>query len=219
MPNKLKDEEFISELKRAAAKGHELALHGVDHFKNEFGVLYPIPLSLLPIPTFKKQRQRLEKGVKTMVEITGIKPVGFRAPYLLYSNATLRALSSLGFRYDSSISLFKPSHSSRFRIGWSQKIKPFFSNGILEICVSGDYTFKLSSNNFHHILGKAINDFKQIASHEGVFVLNNHPKRFSQVESLSLKFSKKKFRRTLISTDFAMLPRCFRVKVNNSLHF
>lgn len=186
VPNLLKDKQFVSELKKAVVKGHELALHGVDHVKNEFGGLYPIPLPI-PIRTLKNQKQRLKKGIKTMVALTGINPIGFRAPYLLYSSATIKALSSLGFRYDSSLSLFKPVHALYFRINWSRRIRPFVTNGIVEICVSGDYTFKLNSNNFHSFLNRALCDFKWIRSNKGVFVLNSHPQRLGKIGYSFLK--------------------------------
>jgi len=186
IPTLLRDKQFVSELKKAVVKGHELALHGVVHVKNEFGVLYPIPLPLL-IPTLKNQTQCLEKGIKTMVALTGIHPIGFRAPYLLHSSATLKALSRLGFHCDSSMSLFKPAQASHFRIRWSRKIKPFVTNGIVEICISADYTYKLNSNNFHHFLNRAWSDFNWIRSNKGVFVLNNHPKQLGKIGYSFLK--------------------------------
>lgn len=194
VPNLLRDKQFVSELKKAVVNGHELALHGVVHVKNEFGGLYPIPLPI-PIRTFRNQKQRLEQGIKTMVTLTGVNPMGFRAPYLLYSSATLKALSSLGFRYDSSLSLFKPVYASNFRIRWSRRIRPFVTNGIVEICVSGDYTWKLNSNNFHSLLNRALSDFRWIRSCEGAFVLISHPQRlgkigYSFLETLMSKTSK-----------------------------
>jgi peptidoglycan/xylan/chitin deacetylase (PgdA/CDA1 family) len=168
---------FTSCLRIALKKGHELALHGYNHVKNEFGVFYPIPLPL-PFPPIKKQKERLEKGLAFLANIIGVKPFGFRAPFYLHNNSTLKALSILGFRYDSSATLYKPAHNLRFRIKWLRVWRPFIKFDIIEVPVSGDYTYSLNGNNFNEFLKIALRDFERVKSHNGVFVLNNHPKRF-----------------------------------------
>jgi len=172
-------EEFVSCLKTAVDYGHELALHGYMHTKNEFGCFYPIPLPI-PFPTFIKQRERLQEGMRKLMRLTGVRPLGFRAPFYLHNNATLRALASLGFRYDSSATVFKPAHGMRLRIRWLRDCKPFVFEGVVEIPVSGDYAYNLEKRDFQGFLGRALKDFQWTASHEGVFVLNNHPERFKE---------------------------------------
>lgn len=179
------NEEFISCLKTALDHGHELALHGYMHTKNEFGCFYSsamdvsIPLPI-PFPTFKKQKERLEKGLRKLMYLTGVRPLGFRAPFYLHNNVTLRALASLGFRYDSSSTIFKPAHGMRLRVRWLRNVKPFVAEGIVEIPVSGDYTYSLKNSDFYDFLRKAIRDFQWTVSRGGVFVLNNHPQRLSK---------------------------------------
>lgn len=178
VPNEYKSysatEYFASCLRTALDHGHELALHGFMHTKNEFGCCYPIPLPI-PLPTLERQKERLENGMRNLVNLTGIRPLGFRAPFYLHNNATLKALSSLGFHYDSSVTVFKPTHSVRLRVRWIRDCKPFIAKGVIEIPVTGDYTYSLKSFDFSDLLRRTMRDFEWIKSCQGVFVLNNHP--------------------------------------------
>jgi len=173
-------EEFASCLRAALDDGHELALHGYRHTKNEFGCFYPIPLPI-PFPTLKKQKERLEKGLTNVMNLIGVMPLGFRAPFYLHNNITLKALSSFGFYYDSSATIFKPTHSLHLRIRWLRDCKPFVRERVVEIPVSGDYTYSLKDSNFSDFLGIAIRDFEWVKSRQGVFVLNNHVQYLSDV--------------------------------------
>lgn len=193
--------EFDSSLKMALAYGHELALHGYEHIKNEFGGFYPIPLPF-SFPPFEKQKKLLEKGARKMQLLIGVNPLGFRAPFYLHNRATLRALSSLGFFYDSSATMFKPVHGSRLRLRWLHRFKPFVSDGVLEIPVSGDYTYNLGEGDFSSCLRRAVRDFSWIKSREGVFVLNNHPQRLGESGYLFLKTLVKKLSK---QTEFSRL--------------
>lgn len=179
-------EEFVSCLKTALDHGHELALHGYMHTKNEFGCFYPIPLPI-PFPTFNKQKERLQKGMRKLMSLTGIRPLGFRAPFYLHNYLTLRALASLGFRYDSSSTIFKPAHGMRLRIRWLRDCRPFVTEGVIELPVSGDYTYNLANSDFRCLLGRAMSDFQWTVSHGGIFVLNNHAHHFRESEYRFLK--------------------------------
>jgi peptidoglycan/xylan/chitin deacetylase (PgdA/CDA1 family) len=194
-------EEFSSCLRVALDRGHELALHGYRHTKNEFGCFYPIPLPI-PFPTLKIQKERLEKGLARVMDLIGVRPLGFRAPFYLHNNGTLKALSSLGFHYDSSATFFKPTHSMHLRIRWLRDCKPFVSEGVVEIPVSGDYTFGLKPSDFSDFLRIVMRDFEWVKSRQGVFVLNNHPQHLSDAGY--------RFLRTLVDrlskrTDFLRL--------------
>lgn len=174
-------QDFASCLKTASSLGHELSLHGYKHIRNEFGCFYPIPLPAIPFPSFKKQKERIEQAKKTLIQLTGVKPLGFRAPFYLYNNATLKALSNLNFKYDSSKTLFKPTHASHFRIRWSRHCKPRRVHDIIEIPVTGDYTYNLKSGNFFSSLKRALRDFEWVESHNGVFVMNIHLGRLNRI--------------------------------------
>ena len=194
-------EEFTSCLRITLDRGHELALHGYRHTKNEFGCLYPIPLPI-PFPTLKSQKERLEKGLIKVMNLTGVRPLGFRAPFYLHNNVTLKALSRLGFHYDSSATVFKPTHSMHFRVRWLRDCKPFVSEGVVEIPVSGDYTYSLKPGDFSDFLRIAMRDFEWVKSCQGVFVLNNHPQRLGGAGYRFLRVLVKKLSKR---TDFLKL--------------
>jgi len=179
-------EEFVRYLKTALDFGHELALHGYMHTKNEFGVFYPVPLPI-PYPTFGRQKEYIEKGSERLLNLFGVRPEGFRAPNYLHNSNTLKALSSLGFKYDSSATIFKPTHCSRFRIRWLRNYRPFITNGIAEIPVTGDYTYNMEHYVFLDSLKIAMRDFELMRSFDGIFVINNHPDRFHETEFQLLK--------------------------------
>jgi peptidoglycan/xylan/chitin deacetylase (PgdA/CDA1 family) len=164
-------------LRKVSESGHEIALHGYKHFKNEFGGLYPFPLPFVPYPSFKKQREILEKATKLLEQLTYVCPLGFRAPFYLYNRNTLKALSDLGFKYDSSKTIFKPTHQKFFRIKLSPKYRPYKVHDVIEIPVTGDYTYNLSSSNFSDLIKSAVHDLKWMKSQKGVFVINIHLNR------------------------------------------
>jgi len=72
-------------------KGHEVACHGLFHWKNEC-LLERI-----------EQERRIEKATGIIEKITGNRPVGFRAPCLKANRDTFNILSENGYLYDSSI--------------------------------------------------------------------------------------------------------------------
>jgi len=183
--------------------GHEISLHGYKHAKNEFGSFYPIPLPFIPYPSFKVQRQRILLAAEHFKRLTGFFPKGFRAPFYLYNKETFKVLSSLKFRYDSSKTLFKPTHGISLRIRWTRKCKPHKIYDLIEIPVTGDYTYNLKKSNLHHFIRRAVSDYEWIESKKGAFVMNIHLHRLSS--SLLSKFLVtfvKKIRRT---TDFVRL--------------
>jgi len=173
------DFEFKSSLRSTLSLGHELSLHGYEHILNEFGYLswrsYGISLSVIPLPSFDKQSRNLQQAIDVFRRLTGVRPFGFRAPYYRCNDQTLNALSSLGFRYDSTKTLFRPAHGARVRFRWSRHCRPHRSHGLVEIAVTGDYTYNLNNVNFSNSLKRAIRDFEWVMSDEGVFVMNIHP--------------------------------------------
>lgn len=181
---------FRSSLKTALSLGHELSLHGYEHSENEFGYLsirsYSVPLFNVPFPSFNSQKKKIESAIDAFKRITSVRPLGFRAPKYLLNNQTLRALTTLGFRYDSSKTLFKPAHGASLRLRWTTHCNPYQLSGLIEIPVTGDYTYCLTCSNFLEQLERAIQDFEWVKSHDGVFVVTVHPNRSD--EKLLSKF-------------------------------
>jgi peptidoglycan-N-acetylglucosamine deacetylase len=84
-------------IRRISALGHEIAYHGWDH-----ELVYDL--------TPKEFRGILRKGVATIEDLVGSRPIGFRAPQWSINNRSLWALKILaeeGFAYDSSMAPLK----------------------------------------------------------------------------------------------------------------
>ncbi len=102
-----KEEKIVKEL---ANEGHEIASHGYVHRD----------LTKLSIKDLKKE---VSKSTDILEDIIREGPLGFRAPYLSINETVLDVLSSLKYRYDSSLTKVKFS-------------KSFKINKILEIPIS-----------------------------------------------------------------------------------
>jgi peptidoglycan/xylan/chitin deacetylase (PgdA/CDA1 family) len=177
--------DFKSCLKDAIRSGHEISLHGYAHSQSEFGHFsvplfnifpsFSIPMPFFPVPSFDKQKKRIEMAEKILIDITGIKPLGFRAPGYLYNNQTLKVLANMGFKYDSSKTMFKPTHITNLSVRWLRNFKPHYAYGLLEIPVTGDYTFSLTNSNFSDMIQMALRGFQLMKSRDGIFVITVHP--------------------------------------------
>jgi peptidoglycan/xylan/chitin deacetylase (PgdA/CDA1 family) len=77
-------------VKRIAAAGHEIGIHGWIHERN----------SLL---AEADERVLMTRAIDTLTEITGRRPVGLRTPSWDYSPNTLKLVRELGLLYDSSL--------------------------------------------------------------------------------------------------------------------
>ncbi len=78
-------------IERIQASGrHEIGIHGWIHERN----------ATLPR---EEEARLLEMAVTRMTELTGERPVGYRAPSWNFSDSTLELLIDMGFLYDSSL--------------------------------------------------------------------------------------------------------------------
>jgi peptidoglycan/xylan/chitin deacetylase (PgdA/CDA1 family) len=73
-----------------ASGRHEIGIHGWIHERN----------ATLPR---EEEERLLQKAVERMTELTGKRPVGYRAPSWNFSDNTLDLLMEMGFLYDSSL--------------------------------------------------------------------------------------------------------------------
>lgn len=80
--------EMITKIQ--ASGRHEIAIHGWIHERNA------------QLPRDEEERL-LRKAVERMTELTGARPVGYRAPSWNFSANTLDLLIQMGFLYDSSL--------------------------------------------------------------------------------------------------------------------
>jgi peptidoglycan/xylan/chitin deacetylase (PgdA/CDA1 family) len=111
--------EYLRVLRRALAKGHEVAQHGLAHSLFEVGVP---PAMVLDLPheaenrrrwqeepetiladlQLGQVRERLARGREILQEALEVPMLGFRAPALQWGEALPLALQAEGYRYDSS---------------------------------------------------------------------------------------------------------------------
>lgn len=167
-----REDDYVRLLGMAMASGHEIALHGCRHTNNEFGHVLPIPL-----PGFRRQKELLTIGQEYLRESLGQCALGFRAPQYRHNRMTFNALETLGFKYDSSRTVFKPSHGVRFRFKTRFLPKVTKLGSLCEIPVTGDYAYNLDRGSYEVHLGRAIADFNWTRSIGGTFVVNNHVNR------------------------------------------
>lgn len=195
--NHSSEEVYVRLLKRAKVSGHEIAMHGCSHTNNEFGYVIPIPF-----PRFTRQSELLRIGKECLERSLGRPVLGFRAPEYRHSKITLEALASLGFKYDSSKTIHKPTHGIRFRCRTSLLPLVTRIGGLFEIPVTADYTYNLTSAVFSFLLRQAKKDFNWVKSFNGIFVVNNHIDRSG---TLGFKFLRALIDEVRHETDFLRL--------------
>ena len=100
------------------------------------------------------------------------------------------------------VQLFLNSSQFAFKDKMVADCKPSVSEGVVEIPVSGDYTYSLKPSDFSDFLRIAIRDFESVKSRQGVFVLNNHPQRLGGAGYRFLRALVKKLSKR---TDFLRL--------------
>ena len=83
-------ERYPEVVEAVMAEGHEIAHHGYIHE-------HPNELSL------EREAYWLRRGLEVIEEMTGARPVGYRAPSYRFSKNTLDLLLAEGFRYDASL--------------------------------------------------------------------------------------------------------------------
>jgi peptidoglycan/xylan/chitin deacetylase (PgdA/CDA1 family) len=86
-----------------AARGHEIACHGYHHV--DMTVLGPHGFA-----------QQLDRAVSLLTELAGRRPVGYRAPNLVYEPWATRILEARGFVYDATVCSSRPL-GGKYR-GW-----------------------------------------------------------------------------------------------------
>lgn len=98
-------------LVRMVAEGHEVACHGVDHFK--------------------PQASDVEKSKKIVEKVAGVKVLGYRQPRM--GKINYEKLKRCGYEYDTSVNpAFIPGRYNNLRV----PRKPFMREGVVEVPVS-----------------------------------------------------------------------------------
>ncbi|MBR3269992.1 polysaccharide deacetylase family protein [Candidatus Saccharibacteria bacterium] len=98
-------------VKEIVKDGHEVACHGVDHFR--------------------PQKSDVSESKKIIEKVAGVKVLGYRQPRMF--EISYEELERCGYKYDSSVNpAFIPGRYNHFDI----PRKPFFEKGVLEIPTS-----------------------------------------------------------------------------------
>jgi len=82
-------------VREIAARGHEIGCHGQHH----------VDMTVLGPEIFGAQ---LDRAIAVIDSLTGKRPVGYRAPNLVYEPWATRVLESRGFVYDSTVCVSRP---------------------------------------------------------------------------------------------------------------
>jgi peptidoglycan/xylan/chitin deacetylase (PgdA/CDA1 family) len=91
-------------VREIAAAGHEIGCHGLHH----------VDMTVLGAETFSSQ---LERAAEILTAVCGRRPVGYRAPNLVYEPWATRVLEARGFLYDTTVCVSRPI-GGKYR-GWS----------------------------------------------------------------------------------------------------
>jgi peptidoglycan/xylan/chitin deacetylase (PgdA/CDA1 family) len=83
-------ENFPELIKDISKKGHEIASHSYNHVR-------------LADLSLQQQKEEIRKGKEVLENLISKKVIGFRAPYLSFTNETFWILKKEGFIYDSSV--------------------------------------------------------------------------------------------------------------------
>jgi hypothetical protein len=95
---------FPDLVREIAHRGHEIGCHGLHH----------VDMTVLGREEFARQ---LDQAVETIERITARRPIGYRAPNLVYEPWATRVLESRGFLYDTTVCVSRPI-GGKYR-GWA----------------------------------------------------------------------------------------------------
>jgi peptidoglycan/xylan/chitin deacetylase (PgdA/CDA1 family) len=82
-------------VREIAGRGHEVASHGLRH----------VDITVLGRDQFERD---LDVTIERLERLTGQRPIGYRAPNLVYAPWATRVLESRGFLYDATVAVSRP---------------------------------------------------------------------------------------------------------------
>jgi peptidoglycan/xylan/chitin deacetylase (PgdA/CDA1 family) len=101
-------------------RGHAVENHSFSH---------PYDLTRLPPKTIERE---IEDGARAILEATGRRPSGFRAPGYAISDPVLDALETLGARFDSSVFPCPPYYSAKALVMGAMRLTGRHSRAVLD---------------------------------------------------------------------------------------
>lgn len=208
-------EKYPDVIKKIARDGHEIASHGYSH-------------TVLNNLTPKEFEEEIQKSVRLLKKINGIKPLGFRAPNFSMNNKTKWALKILernGFIYDSSVFPIKtplygeskaPLAVYKISKGMTEFPLTVYQKGVLRIPIAGGIYFRLIPLRLYTLLLRFV-----LGQREAVVYL--HPHELDNfIPTLSIPWWKKKLKYWGVSkslTKFEKLIQRFEcISIQQYLH-
>ena len=172
---------YVSILRDAIRRGHEVAQHGLQHDRFEIGIPPEMILNLAhegPARKFlaenreklkgehtvEKIRQKLLTGRKIIEDATGVRVNGFRAPSLQSCDNMFIALAEEGYIYDSSTYFQKAGWDILNNIEYvpqaidREKFAQHQKAGLQELPLTTEYTWYLGKSNFDTEYSLAVHD-------------------------------------------------------------
>lgn len=204
---------YVSILRDAIARGHEVAQHGLTHDRFEVGIP---PAMILDLPHERKSKEYLNnnrkkiedshsvekirgvlrKGRLIIEDAIGRKVEGFRAPALQVCDNLFTALEEEGYLYDSStyyqeaawrVTIDRPSDP--VAITRESFIQRQISKSMREIPLTAEYTMYLRQEKFDAYFHLITHDAEACAKAEIPFVTLSHVSPIQEGdEGLGFKF-------------------------------
>ncbi|MBS7288148.1 MAG: polysaccharide deacetylase family protein [Candidatus Freyarchaeota archaeon] len=173
----------------SAITKNEVGCHGMDH--EDLAGKY----TGVPIPPHK-QLALIRKATEIISKITGLKPTGFRAPYLSTTPNLGEILRNLNYKYDSSMYLesFKPPHPYLLGCKVFEVPLPLYPLGEKKATL---YTWALHEGK------RSVDDFKRILDaylendDGGLLIISTHAWHLAYKISSNLKLSSREVRENI----------------------
>ncbi len=109
-------------VREIAGRGHEIACHGMHH----------VDMTILGPKVFEEQ---LEETASLLTSLVGQRPVGYRAPNLVYAPWATKILERHGFLYDSTVCVSRPL-GGKYR-GWAKAPRHPYHPSYDDVAVAG----------------------------------------------------------------------------------
>lgn len=176
-------ETVKDKLKSYAARGHRIALHGLDH---------TAPLKL----SNEQFREELIAARDKLESDLGIRIEGYRAPFFSMDNEKLEILRELGFRYDSSrLDLVKNHNGGVINVNGFRRIASgvFRSKGFYEFGLSSqklfNFDYPVSGGGYLRLgnWGFTKELLRRYLVNNDYYIFYLHPFEFSDIKAPKIK--------------------------------
>lgn len=202
--------DYIQEMVR---RGDALGTHGWEHGIN--------PHEDYRTASYSQQREWIQKSTEIVENVSGVRPVAFRAPNLWVSETTIKVLEDEQYRYDSSVP------ARRFDFGYGMVNSPRYafaplfpyypssthigclgSSNILEVPPSA-YFIPINMSALRVFGLKAVTwAVHRVLKRSPVLVFYAHPAEFVEVELLTIPDNEPaRYRQGLGRENFRILGR------------